>query len=171
MCCGCISCRQTSHSLRHASSYVSIRQHTAAYGSIRQHTSAYVSTRQHTSAYVSIRQHPSGCGCISCRQNCRRASHQRRGSPIRQQTSAYVSIRQHTSADLPSRVTSEKRQSRVGFPATQLLSCQYWCFCTSRASKVCTRLKHRKHRAIRQHTSAYVSIRQPSAYISNCVPG
>ena len=73
---------------------------------------------------------------------------------IRQHTSAYVSIRQHT--------------SRRGYIPLQRLRCQYLYCCTSKAVNrvpACYRVAAdtRKQRpayvSVRQHTSAYVSIR------------
>jgi len=82
---------------------------------------------------------------------------------IRQHTSAYVSIRQHTSAHASIRehtraVTYAVASSTKGVRSTQVCA----CVCVSVFSvclSVCLLL--------RQHTSAYVSIRHTSACVSS----
>ncbi len=108
----------------------------SAYASIRQHTSAYVSIRQHTSAYglaqYAVRQHaPTSKRRVSCMR-----------FSICQLMSAYVRLRQHWSAYL-----TEGGGRKDVFRA-----------CGSAAARG-TRRAHTPV-DIRQHTSAYVSIRQ-----------
>ncbi len=125
--------------------YVSIRQHTSAYVSIRQHTSAYVSIRQNTSAYVSIRQHTAEYE--TC---CTRSSPAADGS-IRQHTSAYVSIRQHGGA------AASAYKKLMHEPRISVFTVSH----TSAYVSICTNLVLVYSQfCIRQHTSAYVSIRQ-----------
>jgi hypothetical protein len=139
----CVSIRQ------HTPAYVSIRRHLgdgsvamlAAYVSIRQHTPAYVSIRQHMPAYVSIRQH----------------------------TSAYVSIRQHPSAYVSIRQLHHLGDGNVGELGSLDVHAQsqYLYFCTSKASKLSTAFffsaMYSFESASCLHTSAYVSLRQPTS--------
>ena len=125
----------------------------------REHT-AFVGIRQHTSAYVSIRQHTSWNALSPAPTSCARSV----GS-IRQHTSAYVSIRKrmrlpargarrkdgrHCVRMPPPRLHTHRRSLRRPLPLhTRFL---HHCFCCSLPSVV--------YVSIRQHTSAYVSIRQ-----------
>jgi hypothetical protein len=112
-------------------------------------SSAYVSIRQHTSAYVSIR--------LQVRNEKLLARHH---------TSAYVSMRQHTSAYV--RHTSAYNEQLLARGVAVERVCNYWYFCTSKASKLSTcsleglqlSARIRIATCIRQHTSAYVSIRE-----------
>jgi hypothetical protein len=116
----------------HMSAYISIRQHTSAYVSIRQH--ANVSIRQHTSAYI----FPS----FLCRTKAR-------NSPAN--TSAYVSIRQQYVTH-----TSARRQH------THMSAHSYAARKRGTHHRACPQASAPCHPyvSIRQHTSAYVSIRQ-----------
>jgi hypothetical protein len=129
------------------SSQVDLFQHTSAYVSIRQHTSAYlcacfrlqrgelVSICQHTSAYVSIRQHTSAYVSIPER----RARHRFSRAPSNPHTRA-AGVRElfHSL-----RLAPECRASAALYPRSQAPVREQHCSPT-----------------IRQHTSAYVSIRQ-----------
>jgi hypothetical protein len=128
-----------------------IRQHTSAYVSIRQHTSAHVSIRQHTSAYVSIR--------LSPRPGRRVAFwfHICTSVPVKQVVN--FNIRQHTAATrlagalgpvfvlLYGKASSKQGIYQVVAPKAVNLIChgfggerQYSYFCTSKASKMSTRV-------------------------------
>jgi hypothetical protein len=124
-----------------------------AYASIRQHTSAYVSIRQHTSAdgtwYSALR------GSVAWRSS---------SSTRSWQASTYVSIRQRTSAYVSGYLAALQlgpgRRVRVSICTFVLVKRQYLHFCTSKASKQKLRRIYLAAYLRRQHTSAYVSIRQ-----------
>jgi hypothetical protein len=117
---------------------------------IRQHTSAYARIRQHTSAYVSIRQSPqSVCPLRHAFCYCSRPQH----------TSAYVSIRQHTSAYV---------SHLKAYALFDML------FVTALVRKLLLPVRGPLEKlvlqcvSIRQHTSAYFSIRQHTSASSFC---
>jgi hypothetical protein len=134
--------------MRKHTSYVSIRQHTSASRSTSRIHLPHVSIRPHTSAYVSIRQ---ALGVY------RASPSTRPHVSIRPHTSAYESIRQHTS--------DSRSVSRITFHATVTNPRP-----SATARSVPTfgstpRLRPPRHTpaciSIRQHTSAYVSVRVP----------
>jgi hypothetical protein len=103
---------------------------------LRQHTPAYVSIRQHTSAYVSIRQHASAY--VSMHLPAQMAM-------VQTPPSCPVSTFLHTSV---SRSTPP--------PSTTIILCHTRMLASNEPEKT----------RIRQHTSAYVSMRQhASAYL------
>jgi hypothetical protein len=154
-----------------------IRQRTSAYVSVRPHTSAYVSIRPHTSACVSIRPHTSAY--VSIRQNT--SAH----VSIRQHTCAVILSKLSAPLTAPP-VTPPPVPLTASLSLAPRLSCQYLYFCTSKASKVGSwqqdvgerveveyihihiyihihtyiLFSARSIPSIRQHTSAYVSIRK-----------
>jgi hypothetical protein len=151
-----------------ASAYVCIRLHTAAYGCRRLHAAAYVSIRirQHTQHALpssrfrtrqtpthSIRQHTSAYAYVSIH--------------IRQHTSAYASIRLKPDTSTPLLATC-MRLHTAAYGCIRLHTAAYFGSPT-RARRclrhACVSIRQHTHTAaygcihIRQHTSAYASIR------------
>jgi hypothetical protein len=161
-CCRCVSSR-----------VLQIRQHTSAYVSIRQRRHSLLQMRQHTSAYVKgvawecfifdasadvsirlhqMRQQTHLSGGTEC---CRYVSIRQRSCmglcKMRQHTSAYrvLQIRQHTSKELHG-----KKELQIRHTSKELQIGQHTSADTSADRSA--------YDSIRQHTSAYVSIRQRS---------
>jgi hypothetical protein len=128
---------------------------------IRPHTSAHVSTRQHTSA------------CVSIRQTCMDTKHTTYANGIehtcrlrRVHTSAYVSIRQHTSAHVRTREHTSDAHTTYANGTEHI--CRLSGLSMRAGGSGTTRRTPCQHPSasvsIRQHTSAYVSIRNKQAY-------
>ncbi len=131
-----------------ASSSEAPSQHTSAYVSIRQHTSASSSEAlsQHTSEYVSIRQHPSASYSEALSSEGGGMSRSRGGGALRRSRSEGGGA-------------NEWRISRG------VVSWIYWIYSCPQANQTLSSVSEKDVTGslmlslIRQHTSAYVSIR------------
>ncbi len=134
---------------------------------IRQHTSAYVSICQgHLKSAVATKAQPA---YVSIRQHTsayvRIRQHTSAYVSIRQHTSAYVSIRQQTSAYVPtntspSHTTSPPPRAYPSPPSTRQHTSAYVSIRQHTSAYVSIRQHTSAHISTRQHTSAHVSIRQ-----------
>jgi hypothetical protein len=132
--------------------YVSIRQHTSAYVSIRQTLAGVYSIRQHTSAYVSIRQTLAGVYSIAvCRhQYSSMRTHIYQYDDACSSMRTHVAVCEHTYRLRHEHFILLPRHFKFAFHSAESLL------------RACEGVS--AYVSIRQHTSAYVSIR--SAYVS-----